>query len=99
MLRVEMKRVLKTRSTWGLFAIAFALSLFFAFYTIRHEAYYQYENGRTEIIRGSKAYELKQDRYDITRVCHLQSKNGGLWDSVLYYKYEIFLVFTKKEMI
>lgn len=65
MLRVEMKRVLKTRSTWGLFAIAFALSLFFAFYTIRHEAYYQYENGRTEIIRGPKAYELKQDRYDM----------------------------------
>ena len=65
MLRVEIKRVLKTRSTWGLFAIAFALSLFFAFYTIRHEAYYQYENGRTEIIRGPKAYELKQDRYDM----------------------------------
>ena len=65
MLRVELKRMLKTRSTWGLFVIAFTLSLFFAFYTVRHEAYYQYENGQTEIIRGSKAYELKQDRYDM----------------------------------
>lgn len=65
MLRVELKRILKTRSTWGLFVIAFALSLFFAFYTVRHEVYYQYENGRTEIIRGSKAYERKLDRYDM----------------------------------
>lgn len=65
MLRVELKRILKTRSTWGLFVIAFTLSLFFAFYTVRHEAYYQYKNGRTEIIRGSKAYERKQDRYDM----------------------------------
>lgn len=67
MLRVELKRILKTRSTWGVVVIAFILSLFFAFYTVRHEAYYQYENGQTKIIRGSKAYELKQDRYDMIR--------------------------------
>ena len=36
-------------------------------------------------------------QYDITRVCHLQSENGALWDSIFRCKYAIFLVFTGLE--
>ena len=34
---------------------------------------------------------------DIPRVCHLQSENGALWDSIFRCKYAIFLVFTGLE--
>lgn len=34
MLEVELKRILKTRSTWWLFVIAFVLCLFFGSYAV-----------------------------------------------------------------
>lgn len=36
-------------------------------------------------------------QYAIPRVCHLQSENGALWDSIFRCKYAIFLVFTGLE--
>jgi len=63
MLRVELKRILKTRATWWLFAIAFVLCIFFAFYTVRLSTYYyKDENGQAQFTRGTEAYELNKEK-------------------------------------
>ena len=66
MLRAELKRVLKTRSTWWLFAIAFMLCLFFALWAVRLSVFYSYdENGQHQTVRGVEAYELNRERYSV----------------------------------
>src|SRR5665648_799685 len=63
MLRVELKRILKTRATWWLFAIAFVLCIFFAFYAVRLSTYSYYdENGQAQFTRGTEAYELNKEK-------------------------------------
>lgn len=71
MLKVELKRILKTRSTWWLFVIAFILCLFFGSYAVYRN--YHDENQydmitdkiikKGEIIRGTEAYEITKERY------------------------------------
>lgn len=66
MLTVEGKRILKTKSTRRLLLLALVLSLFLGFYTVRHEAYYDYEEaGQTHITRGIRAYQMKQKKYAV----------------------------------
>ena len=61
MLKLEIKRILKTRATWWLTALALALCLLFAFMTVRRTFYD--ENSR--IVRGAEAYELIKEKYSV----------------------------------
>lgn len=63
MLRVELKRILKTRSTWCLFAIAFVLGIFFAFYAVRATCSYDLYDSTGQILKGSEAYEYNKEKY------------------------------------
>lgn len=65
MLRVELKRILKTRSTWWLFAIAFVLCIFFSFYAVRLSFNNDLDESGTEhILRGSEAFEMNKVKYE-----------------------------------
>lgn len=64
MLRVELKRILNTRSTWRLVAIALVLCLFYALWAVRLSVYYDYdETGRHQTTRGVEAYERNREKY------------------------------------
>jgi len=73
MLKVELKRILKTRATWWLFIIAFALCLFFGFYAVRRNFYDEtrYDTATGEVleggrfIRGVEAYEINKEKYSL----------------------------------
>ena len=52
MLRAELKRILKTRSTWCLAAIALLICLSSALSTVRQVVKYVDGGGHTEIVRG-----------------------------------------------
>lgn len=68
MLTVEIKRLLKTRSTWWLIGIAFVFCLFFALWAIRLSVYYSYnESGQHQTVRGTAAYELNKEKYYILK--------------------------------
>jgi hypothetical protein len=63
MLRLELKRILKTRSTWWLLAIAMALCLIFAVWSVQSVTCAAYENGTEKTVRGMEAYQLNRARY------------------------------------
>lgn len=64
MLRVELKRILKTRATWRIAAIGLALCLFFAFWAVRLSVYYYYdETGGHQMLRGVEAFEMNREKY------------------------------------
>lgn len=64
MLKVELKRILKTRSTWWLATIALVICLITAFATVRQVVkFIDHEDKPTEIIRGVSVYEANQERY------------------------------------
>lgn len=64
MLKAELKRILKTRSTWWLTAIALVICLVAAFITINQVVkYIHHEDGSTEIIRGVSVYKENRERY------------------------------------
>lgn len=66
MLGVELKRILKTRSTWRLAAIALLLCLFFALWAVRLSVCYYYdESGQHQITHGVEAYELNKEKYSL----------------------------------
>lgn len=68
MLRVELKRILKTRSTWRLAAIALAICLASAFSTVRQVVkYIDHGDEPTEIVRGVGVYEENRERYSVIR--------------------------------
>ena len=68
MLRVELKRILKTRSTWRLAAIALAICLASAFSTVRQVVkYIDHGDEPTEIVRGAGVYEENRERYSVIR--------------------------------
>ena len=68
MLRVELKRILKTRSTWRLPAIALAICLASAFSTVRQVVkYIDHGDEPTEIVRGVGVYEENRERYSVIR--------------------------------
>ena len=68
MLRVELKRILKTRSTWRLAAIALAICLASAFSTVRQVVkYIDHGDEPTEIVRGVAVYEENRERYSVIR--------------------------------
>ena len=71
MLKVELKRILKSRSTWWLFAISFVLCLFMGFYALQRnfydESYYDNKTGEVvaegRFIRGVEAYKIIKEKY------------------------------------
>ena len=71
MLKIELERILKTRSTCWLFAIALVLCLFFGLYAVQRnfhdETYYDYKTGEAvaegRFIRGAEAYEINKEKY------------------------------------
>lgn len=68
MLRVELKRVLKTRSTWRLAAIALVICLVSAFSTVRQVVkYIDHGDEPTEIVKGVDVYEENRERYSVIR--------------------------------
>lgn len=67
MLRAELKRILKTRSTWCLAAIALLICLSSAFSTVRQVVKYIDHDGYTEIVRGIGVYEENRQRYSVIR--------------------------------
>jgi len=68
MLKVELKRILKTRSTWWLAAIAIVLCIIAAFSTVRQVVkFIDHGNEPTEIIKGVSVYEENKERYSSIR--------------------------------
>ena len=67
MLRAELKRILKTRSTWCLAAIALLICLSSALSTVRQVVKYIDHDGHTEIVRGISVYEENRQRYSVIR--------------------------------
>ena len=67
MLRAELKRILKTRSTWFLAAIALLICLSSALSTVRQVVKYIDHDGHTEIVRGISVYEENRQRYSVIR--------------------------------
>ena len=67
MLRAELKRILKTRSTWCLAAIALLICLSSALSTVRQVVKYIDHDGHTEIVRGIGVYEENRQRYSVIR--------------------------------
>lgn len=67
MLRAELKRILKTRSTWVLAAIALLICLGSALSTVRQVVKYVDGGGHTEIVRGISVYEENRQRYSVIR--------------------------------
>lgn len=63
MLKVELKRILKTRSTWWLIGIALALCLALAYQTVHAVFYLSYDESGQQIVKGVKAYKLNQEKY------------------------------------
>lgn len=68
MLKAELKRVLKTRSTWWLAAMALFLCLLAAISTVLQVTkYVDHEDGSVEIVKGVGVYREKQARYAAIR--------------------------------
>lgn len=65
MLKVELKRILKTRSTWWLFGIAFVLCIFMAVLTVNYASCtYLDESGNEQVLRGADAIAAKRALYE-----------------------------------
>lgn len=63
MLRAELKRILKTRSTWWLAGIALALCLALAYQTVHAVFCLTYDENGQQIVKGVRAYELNREKY------------------------------------
>lgn len=66
MLKLELKRILKTRATWWLVLIALVLCLVYALWAIRLSVYYDYDaSGQHQTTHGVEAYKLNQEKYSL----------------------------------
>ena len=68
MLKAELKRILKTRSTWWLAGLALLFCLLTAISTVQQVTkYVAYEDGSVAIVKGVEVYREKQARYAAIR--------------------------------